>query len=345
MNKTVLITSGDPAGVGGEVILRLAANEIFRSVPSLVAGRKSIYEKLASDMGFPVDINLVDNSLRLKSGALNIIEPACENKFIYGAGPGEASSREALAYLELACGLIKDKAADKLITAPVSKEGIASLREDFSGPLEIAKQSLGLKPGNLSDFSGHTYYLADFFGVERKKAVMLFLSRTIRVVLVTQHLPLKDVSSAINKEAVVNAAVAAGLAGNFMGIEAPRIAVCSLNPHCGDGGILGLEEKEEIIPAVEELQKRGIHAYGPMSAEDASSGSLKNKYDFIVAMYHDQGILPVKLFSHGRAINFTWGLPFIRVSPLHGTAFDIAGQFIARAESMIECFRVISELK
>ncbi len=324
MNKTVLITSGDPAGIGAEVILRLASNEIFCRVPSLVVGRKSLYEELASGMGISADINLLDDSLRLKHGALNIIEPDCENKYIYGSAPGEASAREALAYLDLACGLIKDKRADKLITAPVSKEGIASIKEGFSG---------------------HTYYLADFFGVDRKKTVMLFLSRTIRVVLVSQHLSLKDVSSAINKKAVVNTAESACEALKFLGIDAPRIAVCSLNPHCGDGGILGGEEKDEIIPAVEELKKRGIDAAGPMSAEDAAAGSLKNEYDIIIAMYHDQGILPVKLFSHGRAVNFTWGLPFIRVSPLHGTAFDIAGLFKAQAESMIECFRIVSELK
>jgi len=322
LNKTVIITSGDPAGIGAEVILRLASNESFFRAPSLVVGRKSLYEKLASDMGIRLEINSIDDSLRLKSGALNIIEPVCKNKYVYGSAPGEASSREALAYLDLACGLIKEKKADRLITAPVSKEGVASIKEGFSG---------------------HTYYLSDFFGVDRNKTVMLFLSRTIRVVLVSQHLPLKEVSSAINREAVVSTAEAACEALKFLGIKAPRVAVCSLNPHRGEGGLLGIEEKEHIIPAVEELKKRGIDAFGPMGAEDAAAGCLKNEYDIITAMYHDQGILPVKLFSHGRAVNFTWGLPFIRLSPLHGTAFDIAGSFKARAESMIECFRILSE--
>ncbi|MCD6311170.1 MAG: 4-hydroxythreonine-4-phosphate dehydrogenase PdxA, partial [Elusimicrobia bacterium] len=219
-----LITSGDPAGIGAEVILRLTSNEIFRRVPSLIAGRKSLYEKLSADMGIRVEINSVDNSLHLKPGALNIIEPACENEYIYGSAPGEASSREALAYLDLACGLIKEKKADRLITAPVSKEGIASVKKGFSG---------------------HTYYLSDYFGVDRKKAVMLFLSRTIKVVLVSQHLSIKNVPPAVNKKAVAAAAETACAVLKFFGIAEPRVAVCSLNPHCGEGGMLGTEEQDE----------------------------------------------------------------------------------------------------
>lgn len=319
-----LITSGDPAGIGAEVILRLASNEAFSLAPSLIIGRKSLYEKLSSAMGIKIEINPVDENLRLKNGALNILEPQSGNKYIYGSAPCEASSREALSYLELACDLIKEGKADKLITAPVSKQGLAVIKKGFSG---------------------HTYYLADFFGVERQKAVMLFLSRTIRAVLVSQHLAIKDVPSAIKKEEVISTLEAAFDALRFLGIKEPRAAVCSLNPHCGDGGLLGSEEKNEIIPAVEELKKRGMSVSGPMDAGDAVSGCLKNEYDIIEAMYHDQGIAPVKLFSHGRAVNFTWGLPFIRLSPLHGTAFDIAGTFKARAESMIECFRIVSRLQ
>ncbi|MEA2081496.1 MAG: 4-hydroxythreonine-4-phosphate dehydrogenase PdxA [Elusimicrobiota bacterium] len=324
MNKTVIITSGDPAGIGPEIILRLASNESFLRVPAVIAGRKSLYEKLSSDMGISVSINSVDSVSRLKPGALNIIEPVCENKYIYGSAPGKSSSHEALAYLDLACALIKEKKTDRLITAPVSKEGIASLKKGFSG---------------------HTYYLSDYFGVDRQKAVMLFLSRAIRVVLVTQHLAIKDVPPAVKKEAVLAAAEAASEALKFLGIKVPRLAVCSLNPHCGEGGLLGGEERDEIIPAVEELKKRGAAVSGPMGADDVAAGCLKNEYDIAIAMYHDQGIAPVKLFSHGRAVNFTWGLPFIRLSPLHGTAFDIAGKFTASAESMIECFRIAAGLE
>ena len=324
MNKAVIITSGDPAGIGPEVILRLAVAEAFALAPSVIIGRRSLYEKLASDMGIKLETNPVDESLKLKSGVLNILEPPCENKYVYASEPGEASSREALSYLETACGLIKEGKAGRLITAPVSKEGIAAVKKDFSG---------------------HTYYLADFFGVERQKAVMLFLSRTIKAVLVSQHLAIKDVAAAINKKAIAVAVESALAALKSFGISAPRAAICSLNPHCGDGGLLGSEEKDEITPAVEELKSRGMAVSGPMDAFDAVAGCLKNEYDIMAAMYHDQGIVPVKLFSHGRAVNFTWGLPFIRLSPLHGTAFDIAGAFKARAESMTECFRIAARLQ
>ena len=149
----------------------------------------------------------------------------------------------------------------------------------------------------------------------------------------------------IKKNRIVRIAVLACDALGGLGISKPRIAVCALNPHSGDGGLLGREEKHEIIPAVKALKKTGMNVTGPLNSEIAVVDALKNKFDLIVAMYHDQGILPVKLFSHGRGVNLTWGLPFIRVSPLHGPAFDIAGRGVAKDDSIVQSFKTLLEYR
>ncbi|MFH1352934.1 MAG: 4-hydroxythreonine-4-phosphate dehydrogenase PdxA [bacterium] len=320
-----MITSGDPAGIGPELIIKLSRRAEFSECCSVVIGRVSLYRALFA--AFSADasaINPVTGLSEADAGKLNIMEPPVKQGFKFGSSPGKESAKEAVSYLDFAAELIKKENLPYLLTAPVSKENISRIRKGFSG---------------------HTYYLADFFGVSRDEAAMLFLSSTLRVVTVTQHLPLSQVSSEIKKNRIVRIAVLACDALRGLGISKPRIAVCALNPHSGDGGLLGSEEKHEIIPAVKALKKTVADVRGPLNAEVAVVEALKNKFDLIVAMYHDQGILPVKLFSHGRGVNLTWGLPFIRVSPLHGPAFDIAGRDVAKEGSIVQSFKTLLEYR
>jgi len=324
MNKIFLITSGDPAGIGPEIILKLALSGDFCKRTSVVIGRKSIYEELIKKTKALIKINTVKNISEAKAGALNLMEPGKKTSYVAGDGPGAASAEEAISYVDLALDVAAKEKIAALITAPLSKKSVSLVRKNFSG---------------------HTFYLADKTGVKREDVVMLFVSNSLKAALVTQHLPLSQVSSAIREASIIKiTSNACEAMKKTLGVKNPKIAVCSLNPHAGEGGILGREELDEIIPAIKKLKDIGIDAYGPVSSDAAARDCLMNKAHLLVAMYHEQGIVPVKLFSHGRAVNMTWGLPFLRFSPLHGTAFDIAGKGAAKADSMIETFNLASKI-
>jgi len=320
-----LITSGDPAGIGPELVVKILTCAEFSEYRSVVIGRISLYRQLFKALRCDASlINPVTNLSKAGKGKINIMEPPEKQGFKFGASPGIESARESISYLDFAAKLIKKKKQRYLLTAPVSKENISRLR-----------------PG----FSGQTYYLSDIFDIPRDDVAMLFLSASLKVVLVTQHLSLSQVSSRVKKDRIVRITTLACKALRNLGISKPGVAVCALNPHSGEGGLLGHEEKKEIVPAIRTLKKAGVDVRGPLNIEVAVADALKNKFDLIVAMYHDQGILPVKLFSHGRGVNLTWGLPFIRVSPLHGTAFDIAGRGVAKAGSFVESFRTLLKFR
>lgn len=230
--------------------------------------------------------------------------------------PGEGSLR----FLERGIDLIKGGIADALVTAPLSKEAVSRYHKGFRG---------------------HTEYLADSFGVKRFD--MMFVSGKMRMSLVTRHVPLKDVSAAINKDNVLSSIELLNqtLKEKF-NIKRPKIAVWGLNPHAGEGGLLGSEEDESIIPAIKKALKKGVDVRGPFPAD---TFFVHDKgFDGIVAMYHDQGLTPVKAIYFNDLVNFTAGLPFIRTSPVHGTAFDIAGKGLADPASMKAAIRLAFEL-
>jgi 4-hydroxythreonine-4-phosphate dehydrogenase len=175
-------------------------------------------------------------------------------------------------------------------------------------------------------FPGHTEYIETKVG-NGNKALMILMNENLRVALVTTHLPIKDISKSITKEAIVEKAVIfqKSLKRDFR-ISNPRIAVLSLNPHAGDNGLLGSEEKEVIVPAIEELEKQGVQAFGPYAADGFFGSNTYDYFDGVLAMYHDQGLAPFKTIALDSGVNYTAGLPIIRTSPDHGTAYDIAGQ-------------------
>lgn len=228
-----------------------------------------------------------------------------------------AYGRASVQYLDKAIELLKDKKIDCLVTAPVNKKAI-----------------------NLAgyDFSGQTEYIANAFGV--KDAVMMLVNKKLKVALVTRHIPLKDVAQCLSREKIGRTIfnTALGLK-SFFAIGNPHISVCGLNPHASDNGVIGDEEKRLITPAIEKVRGRGVIADGPFPADTLFEKATNKKYDCVVCMYHDQGLIPLKLTGFLDAVNITLGLPFVRTSPGHGTAFDIAGKNRAHPSSFIEAVK------
>jgi 4-hydroxythreonine-4-phosphate dehydrogenase len=209
---------------------------------------------------------------------------------------------------------LKDGNADALVTAPLDK----SLVKPKSG-----------------NFTGHTEYIADYFGIA--ETVMFLVCDRVRVALVTNHLPIKDVAANLSSKKIITKLEILHLSlHKDFGIMKPKIAVLGLNPHAGDSGLLGSEEKEIILPAIRKAQEQGILAYGPYPADGLMGSGEFAKFDAVLAMYHDQGLVAFKSLCFGNGVNFTAGLPVIRTSPDHGTAFDIAGKNIALADSLRE---------
>lgn len=230
------------------------------------------------------------------------------------------ASMTALAAIERAVQGCLAGELDAMVTAPICKEGLQ--KADIPWP-------------------GHTEMIAAMTGCKRYG--MMLMGKGLRVMLVTRHLPLREVADALTKEKVLEAIELSGEALDRLGIETGRIGVCGLNPHAGDGGAIGSEERDVILPAIEAARAKGLHAVGPVPADTIFFESQKH-YDAIVAMYHDQGLGPLKMHAFDCGVNWTVGLPIIRTSPDHGTAFDIAGKDSADPASMVAAIEAAAAL-
>ncbi len=315
------ITLGDPNGVGPEVVIKaLNDSRILEGMTPVVYGDPNIVKFYRNECGIsvqrdtpnPVIINGFDE---LKPERTNFIETV-EGEFAVEPGtPATEAGRVALAALERATADLKKGDIDALVTAPIDKATIQG--EGFT-------------------FHGHTEYLEDALAQEeRDKALMVLIADDLRVAVATGHIALKDVSQTLSKELIVEKLrlFERSLREDFI-IERPRIAVLALNPHAGDGGLMGDEEKDIIQPAIEEARKGGIEAYGPYSADGFFGARSHKKFDGVLAMYHDQGLAPLKALGMDNGVNLTTGLAFVRTSPDHGTAYDIAGRGVANGDSM-----------
>jgi len=234
--------------------------------------------------------------------------------------PYRSAGEASLKFLDTAIAMIKVGLADALVTAPLSKEAVSRFRKDFIG---------------------HTEYLAKAFRV--RDFDMMFVAPNVRLTIVTRHIPLKDVPRSITQKAVFDsiALMARTLKGSFK-VKAPKIAVLGLNPHAGEGGLLGKEDGKSILPAVRQARQKGINAVGPLPAD--TFFAFHSHYDGIIAMYHDQGLAPLKGLYMKELVNFTAGLPFVRTSPAHGTAYDIAGKNKADPSSMLSALKLACAL-
>ena len=307
------ISVGDINGIGLEVILKTFSNESMLSfcTPVLYCSSKVVsYHKNVIGKQDVVFQNQ-KNAQRLNSQKLNVVNCWQENTDITLGEINETGGKFAIKSLESACEDLKKKLIDVLVTAPIHKHA-----------MELAG----------FPYKGHTEYLGNTF--DGSDPLMFMVSPDIKVALVTNHLPLKEVSQKITKDLILKKLkqLNHSLKMDF-GIERPLIAVLGLNPHAGDEGSIGKEEKEIIRPAIVEAKKQGMMCMGPFPADGFFGSSTFKKYHAVLAMYHDQGLIPFKSLSFGNGTNFTAGLPIIRTSPDHGTGFDIVGKNMADPSS------------
>lgn len=311
------ITQGDTNGIGYEVILKALQNQQMTELFTPVvygSAKTASYHRKALELQ-PVSMNVIRNSTDIKDGVNNLVEVANEEVKVELGVSSEIAGRAAFDALERAVTDLKQGYIDVLVTAPINKKSIQS--EQFT-------------------FPGHTEYLEASIG-DGDKALMILFSDKIRVALVTTHVPVSRIGEYITKEAVLDKLFAfnRSLKSDF-GIVRPRIAVLSLNPHAGDGGLLGKEEQEVIAPAIAEAVDKKVVAFGPYAADGFFGNEMYKHFDGVLAMYHDQGLAPFKTIAMESGVNFTAGLPYVRTSPDHGTGYDIAGKNEANEQSMRE---------
>ena len=310
------ITHGDINGIGYEIILKVLEDErILELCTPVVYGSAKIANAYRKNLGLPdIPLKTVASADEAVENANNIVNVIPEEVHPEPGLSSTQAGQAALAALERAVEDLKAGNIDVLVTAPINKANIQS--ESFT-------------------FPGHTEYLEANSDEPGARALMVLCNDNMRVALVTTHLPVAEIPAAITKDAVLSKIQVfnTSLQRDF-GIHGPRIAVLALNPHAGEGGLLGKEEEEEIKPAIAEARERGILVFGPYAADGFFGAGRFVKFDGILAMYHDQGLAPFKAMGMESGINFTAGLPFVRTSPDHGTGYDIAGSGEASEESL-----------
>lgn len=310
------ITHGDFNGIGYEVIIKALSDEQITEICTpVIFGSPELLNQIRKDMHIE-NFRFVPlrSAADAQIGKINIVDVCRKGLELTPGYPTPEAGDAAVDALEAACDALQAGEIDFLVTAPINKKTTYS--ERFPYP-------------------GHTEYLEKKLGGDDSKATMILFDDYIRVALVTTHRALKDVPEAIKKDSVKEKieSLDAALRQDFS-MDKPRIAVLSLNPHNGDNGLLGNEEINEIIPAIEECVKDGILAFGPFAADGFFGTPDYLKYDGIVAMYHDQGLAPFKALAREYGVNYTAGLPFVRTSPDHGTGYNIAGKNEADPTSM-----------
>ncbi|HYE63717.1 MAG TPA: 4-hydroxythreonine-4-phosphate dehydrogenase PdxA [Phycisphaerales bacterium] len=321
MNSHIGITMGDPGGIGPEVVVRALADERVRGLARFtVFGVEGVLAEAARvyGVGWPAEGVVVE--ARAEDGSWH---PERGTARGHDARNGEASFRFVERAIECAKLPVGDaRRVDAVVTGPISKEAWALAGHRWPG---------------------HTELFAARFGTERY-AMMFYAppaadAPSLNVILATTHVPLRDVPGAVTRGRVLEVIELADEALRRLGVDRPRVGVCGLNPHAGESGLLGTEDRDVIAPAVEEARARGIEVTGPWPGDTVFLKALhgpgqRPSFDIVVAMYHDQGLAPVKLMARDRTVNVTVGLPVVRTSPDHGTAFDIAGKGVADAGSM-----------
>jgi len=310
----VAITQGDTNGVGYEVILKAFADPaMFELCTPIIYGSPKIATYHRKALNLETNFSIINKAEEARDGRLNLLNCFDQEVKVELGVPTQEAGQAALMALDRAMTDYRSGLYDVLVTAPINKATI---------------QSPGFR------FPGHTEYIEASVG-DGQKALMILMNENIRVALVTTHLAIKNVAEAITQEKIVEKATILhrSLKRDFR-ISNPRIAVLSLNPHAGDEGLLGNEEKDIIRPAIEQLTEQGIQAFGPYPSDGFFGSGAYDRFDAVLAMYHDQGLTPFKALALDDGVNFTAGLPIVRTSPDHGTAFDIAGTGKADENSM-----------
>ena len=323
---------GDPAGVGPEITAKaLARPDVSATCRAVVIGDASVMAATLEMLRSPLALHAVADvaECRFEAGAIECLDLKNVDAARLPKGAVSAESgRAAYAYIETGVELCRSARIDGIVTAPVNKEALAAAGVEHSGHTEILARLTG-----TTDFA------------------MLLMGKDLRVIHVTTHVALRRVPDLVTRERVLRVIRLAQKTMTGLGRATPRIAVCGLNPHAGEEGLFGDEEQTRIIPAVDDARREGLDVHGPLPADTLFSRARGGEFDIVVAMYHDQGHVPVKTvgFTYDEAartwtglsgVNVTVGLPFLRVSVDHGTAFDRAWQGIANPESMVEALDV-----
>ncbi len=309
----IAITHGDTNGIGYEVIFKTFLEpSILELCTPIIYGSPKIATYHRNALGIQGNFTIISSAHDAHSGKVNMLTTIDDDVKVDFGMPSKEAGQASLMALEKAMEDYKNNLFDILITAPINKSNIHSENFNFPGHTEFIEQRIG----------------------DGGKALMILLNDKLRVALVTTHLPIREVASHITKEAIIEKTriFNHALRRDFR-ISIPRIAVLSLNPHAGDNGVLGLEEQEIICPAIKELSQEGIHVFGPYASDGFFGQATYEAFDGVLAMYHDQGLTPFKCLDNGLGVNYTAGLPIIRTSPDHGTAYEIAGKGIASETS------------
>ena len=314
------ITQGDINGVGYEVILKTFSDPAMLELctPVIYGSPKvAAYHRKALDL--PTNFSIVGSAAEAASNRLSVVNCTNDEVKVEFSKADTEAGKAALDALERAINEYREGLIDVIVTAPINKHTIQS--ETFS-------------------FPGHTEYIEERLG-NGAKSLMILMKNDFRVALVTGHVPVSQIASTITKELIQGklAIFNQSLKKDFA-IGAPRIAVLSLNPHAGDEGLLGKEEEEIIIPALKEMAAKGVLCYGPYPADGFMGAGSFEHFDGVLAMYHDQGLAPFKALAMDEGVNYTAGLPVVRTSPAHGTAYDIAGKGMASEDSFRQAIYV-----
>ena len=296
MKKIIAITSGDPLGIGPEIIVKaLKSKELQASFIPIVIGEPESLKKAGWNSNLSHFINTANQELNLKARK-----------------PNKTAGLISFKAVKIAVKLAAAKKVDAIVTAPISKEAWKMAQIKYTGHTDFFRKTLKSQP------------------------LMTFISGNIRAALLTEHISLENVSSKINKNLIIEKAELFSKALKTLGIKNPRICACALNPHSGDNGLMGTEEIKTIAPAIATLKRKQISIHGPYPTDQAWLEHMKGEFDGILTNYHDQALAPLKIIAKGHNFaHWTYGLDFIRTSPAHGTAFDIAGQKKASHLSML----------
>lgn len=314
------ISHGDYNGIGYEVILKaLASEEMLGIATPVIFGSSELAAATINNCNLEgVHFTPVKSAADARDGRINVVDVCSANPHPVPGQPSREAGVAALEALEAACAALEEGSIDLLVTAPIDKNSIHGEGFDFPGHTEFLNSRFA-----SSDIAGES------------GSLMVLFDDYLRVALVTTHLPIAEVASHITRESVGTAirAFDATLRRDFA-CDRPLIAVLGLNPHCGDNGLIGHEEQDAIIPAIEDAKDQGILAFGPFPADGFFAAGSYRKFDGVLAMYHDQGLAPFKALARQGGVNFTAGLEIVRTSPDHGTAYEIAGKGVADEESM-----------
>ncbi|MCL2761242.1 MAG: 4-hydroxythreonine-4-phosphate dehydrogenase PdxA [Desulfuromonadales bacterium] len=317
MKPVIALTMGDPSGIGPEIVAKaLSGYNLYDICTPVLLGDQKVINRAIKLTGVDLDINIVESINRnivSKPGTINLLQCSClDSKDFEYAKPTVETGKAVYQYITIAVDACLSGVADAMVTAPINKEALNSAGYNYPGHTELIAQRT-----NTND------------------VVMMLAGNKLKVTLASIHEPLSKVHKILTFQKILSTIKITYMDLKKYFCTSPRIAVLSLNPHAGEGGLFGSEEKDIISPAILAAQKEGIDAVGPMPADTLFHFAAKGDYDAVVCMYHDQGLIPLKLLHFYDGVNITLGLPIIRTSVDHGTAYNLVGKGVAREDSMV----------